>query len=120
MRRRIRLAAAAFCLCLALSTGCETAAYVRPLPPSLEQIVQMQKQGMPDDQVIAQIAASQGRYYMRSDAVDYLLKNGVSRAVVDFLLGTAWTPSTVLYCDDCHTSFAFGAGYVHHSHHHWH
>lgn len=120
MNSRIRVGRGWLLLGLAMLAGCQTAAYLRPVPPTLEQIVQMQHQGMPDDQLVAQVAASQGRYYMRSEAVEYLLKNGVSRAVVDFLLATAWAPSAVYYCDDCRENFSFGVGYFHHNHHHWH
>ncbi len=99
--------------------GCTTTAYVRPQPPSLEEIVAQKQAGVPDEHVIARVAESEGRYYLRSEAVEYLLKNGVSRPVVDYLLGTAWAPSRVYYCDTCHEPWDWHRGYWAHHRHHW-
>ncbi len=100
--------------------GCQTVHYVRPAPPTLEELVEWKKQGKTDEYLISKIGESEGRYYLKAEAVEYLTQNGISRNVIDFLLGTAWAPSRVYHCYDCGVPWHWHAGYWSHHHHHWH
>jgi hypothetical protein len=72
------------------------AAQVAARAPSLEDLVRMTQQQIPDNQIIDQIRTSGAVYHLTSDQLIYLNQNGVHQPVVQELQQTAWrTPRRV-------------------------
>lgn len=56
---------------------------------TLASIVNMAKQGMPDDAIISEIKRTNSTYELSSEIIDYLKKNKVSNKVIDYMLSTS-------------------------------
>ena len=57
----------------------------RPLPLTMQQIVDMTKQGSTSDQIIAQIQSTHASYVLNADDVNFLHANGVSERVIEYM-----------------------------------
>lgn len=55
---------------------------------TMQQIVDMTKQGSTSDQIIAQIQSTHSTYVLTADDVSYLRSNGVSQRVVEYMQST--------------------------------
>jgi uncharacterized protein YcfJ len=53
------------------------------------EIVDLAKNGTPDDVIISEIDRTQSIYELSAETIDYLKNNGVSNAVVDHMLATS-------------------------------
>lgn len=51
--------------------------------PTLQQIVDLTKQGVSSDDIIAKIKAANSKYTLTADDLDYLRKQGVSQRVIE-------------------------------------
>jgi hypothetical protein len=72
------------------------AAQVAARAPSLEDVVRMTMQNIPDNQIIDQIRTSGAVYHLTSDQLIYLNQNGVHQPVIAELQATAYrTPRRV-------------------------
>jgi hypothetical protein len=72
------------------------AAAVAARAPSLEEIVQMTRSGVPDNQIIDQIRTCGMVYHLTSEQLIYLNQNAVHQPVIDELQATAYrTPRRV-------------------------
>jgi hypothetical protein len=72
------------------------AAQVAARAPSLEDLVRMTQQNIPDNQIIDQIRTSGAVYHLTSDQLIYLNQNGVHQQVTQELQATAYrTPRRV-------------------------
>ncbi len=60
-----------------------TAATTTSSPMTMQQIVDMTKQGSSSDDIIAQINASKTTFVLTSDDLSYLRSNGVSQRVIE-------------------------------------
>ena len=54
---------------------------------SIEQIVQMHKQGLKDDEIIAKIKSTNSKFNLSADGSNYLEEQGVSQKVIDAMQG---------------------------------
>jgi len=64
-----------------LAGGCATL----PSPPTLEEITQMSKQGVPADQIIKRMQDSRAIYRLSGSQLAKLHEQGVSDAVIDYM-----------------------------------
>jgi hypothetical protein len=72
------------------------AAQVAARAPSLEDVVRMTMQNIPDNQIIDQVRTSGAVYHLTSDQLIYLNQNGVHQPVISELQATAYrTPRRV-------------------------
>jgi precorrin-4 methylase len=54
-------------------------------PLTMQQIVDMTRQGVTSDQIIARIQSAHSTYVLNADDVSYLRQNGVSQRVIEFM-----------------------------------
>ena len=54
---------------------------------SIEQIVQLTKQGVKDDEIIAKIHNTNSKFNLSSEGINYLKQQGVSQKVIDSMQG---------------------------------
>ncbi|MFA6357294.1 MAG: glycine zipper domain-containing protein [Candidatus Omnitrophota bacterium] len=54
---------------------------------TMQQIVDLTKQGVSSDEIIAKIKSANSKYSLTSDDVDYLKKQGVSQRVIETMQG---------------------------------
>jgi len=73
------------------------AAQVAARAPSLEDVVRMTQQNIPDNQIIDQIRTSGAVYHLTSDQLIYLNQNGVHQVVINELQATAYRPPQRVY-----------------------
>ena len=71
------------------------AAQVAARAPSLEDLVRMTQQQIPDGQIVDQIRTSGAVYHLTSDQLIYLNQNGVHQPVIQELQQTAYRPRRV-------------------------
>lgn len=55
----------------------------------ITSIVNMAKQGTPDDVIISEIKRTNSRYELTASIIDYLKENNVGNKVIDYMLSTA-------------------------------
>ena len=53
------------------------------VPLTMQQIVDLSKQGVSSDEIIAKIKAAKSKYSLTADDVNYLQKQGVSQRVIE-------------------------------------
>lgn len=73
---------------LVLLSGCATNEK-RPPPPSLEEIVQMSKDGTPPVEIVARLVHSHAVYRLKGSDLARLKEQGVPDEVLDYLLDSA-------------------------------
>lgn len=54
-----------------------------PVQLSMQQIVDLTKQGVSGDEIIAKIKAANSKYFLTADDLSYLQKQGVSQRVIE-------------------------------------
>ena len=54
---------------------------------SMQQIINMSKQGLKDDEIIKEIRATDSKFNLSSEGVNYLKKEGVSQNVISVMQG---------------------------------
>lgn len=62
---------------------------VNPNHLTYSSIVNMAKEGLPDDAIISEIQRTHSVYNLTSEIIDYLKKNKVSDKVINYMLSTA-------------------------------
>ena len=81
---QLRLAGWVAILLLTLASGCAGLSQ-RPSPPSLEQIVQMSKDGIPAEQIVEQLRDSRAVYRVSGSQLAKLHEQGVPEEVLDYI-----------------------------------
>lgn len=99
-----------------LFAGCATPAKHEPPPKPLtqEEIIQMAKAGTPDTDIIQRIQATGTVYRLSSGEILHLHENGVSNAVIDFMIqdclkAVKWQQQT--YWQRYYEWYSFGPHY---------
>ncbi len=54
---------------------------------TVQQIVDMTKQGVKSDEIISKIKSSNSKYYLTADDIDYLKRQAVSQRVIETMQG---------------------------------
>ncbi len=52
---------------------------------TIQQVVDLSRQGVSGDQIINQIRQSNPKYYLTTDDIDYMRRNGVSQRVIEIM-----------------------------------
>jgi len=65
----------------------EAAAVANPQQLSVMQVVDLKKQGAPDDVIIDEIKRTNSKFSLSADTIDYLKKQGISNNVIDVMMG---------------------------------
>ena len=64
--------------------GAQAAAATQPAAQlTMQRIVDLTKEGVSSDDIIARIRAANPKYYLTADDIDYMHKQGVSQRVID-------------------------------------
>jgi hypothetical protein len=84
---QLRLAVWLAMLWLALATGCASMER-RPPPPSLDEIVQMSKDGVPAETIVERLRESRAVYRVSGSQLAKLHDEGVPEAVLDYIQDT--------------------------------
>lgn len=63
-------------------------------PMTLDEIQNLVSAGVSDEIIVSQIRASAGEYYLNSDDIIELKKNGVSEDIISYLINTLYTATT--------------------------
>ena len=71
---------------LVFATGCATTANKTPQPLTQAEIIELAKAHTPDSEIVRRIKASDAAYRLSAVEVQHLHENGVSNAVIDFML----------------------------------
>jgi hypothetical protein len=79
------LARAALALGALLASGCASVADKRPPPPTLEEVVQMSQQGVPANEIVAQLVYTRAAYRLKGSELAKLKERGVPDEVLDYL-----------------------------------
>ena len=74
-------------LLVAVLAGCATYAPLPP-PPSVEQVVQMSKDKVPDEEIIGRMRDARAVYRLSASELARLREQGVSDKVVDYMQQT--------------------------------
>jgi hypothetical protein len=75
----------------------KAAAEVARRAPTLEDVVRMTHENVPDSEIVTQIQTSGAVYQLTADQIIYLTQNGVHQPVVSALQGTAYRPARAVY-----------------------
>ena len=63
--------------------------YVQPVPQpvtgplTIQQVVELTRQGIPSDEIVHKIQTSNPKYYLTMDDIDYMRRQGVSQRVIE-------------------------------------
>lgn len=71
---------------LVFATGCATTANKPPQPLTQTEIIGLARAGTPDSEIVRRIKASGAAYRLSAVEIQHLHENGVSNAVIDFML----------------------------------
>jgi hypothetical protein len=76
-------------LTVAVLSGCATVVEKRPPPPSLEEVVQMSKAGVPAHEIVARLVYTRAAYAVKGSELARLKEQGVADEVLDYIQESA-------------------------------